>query len=277
MNEAVEIVIEEQTEQPAEQTQNRANLDQIPPIEMEETFLDENAPEVSSLTIKVTPTGARLEREDDPSFFKNISLKSLARAIMDDASIDTGFLPLYGQNYIGIRRYLQFRDSHVVFIEASAGKRLAIYDANRDTREEYIIPHPYSLMAIKLKELSTGKFKVVASRMYAMSAPLFSDTAQLYRFPYGNVYSDGRICWGGYQSDVDRKRYNNILQSGELVDLFLNTGYNDDLFYRDSIPTPGLGSFRDVYNEMSTKEDYPYDTMQAHLTFSEALSLMKNN
>jgi hypothetical protein len=85
--------------------------------------------------------------------------------------------------------------------------------------KEYTIPHPYSLMAIKLKELGTGKFKVVASRMYAMSAPLFSDTAQLYRFPYGNVYSDGRICWGGYQGDVDRKRYNNILQSGELVDL----------------------------------------------------------
>jgi hypothetical protein len=62
MNEAVEIVIEEQTEQPAEQTQNRANLDQIPPIEMEETFLDENAPEVSSLTIKVTPTGAKTRK-----------------------------------------------------------------------------------------------------------------------------------------------------------------------------------------------------------------------
>jgi hypothetical protein len=275
MSEAVEIVVE-----PPAVPSAPVNADQIPPIDMEEEFFGEDL-DFDCLTVKITPVGARLERPDDPAYFKNVSLKSLARAIMDDASIDTGLLPLYGNSYIGIRRYMQFKDTHLVFVEASAGKRKAKYDSgnNDEDPSDYIIPHPYLLMAIKLKETGDGTFKVAITRLFAMKTPLISDDAQLYKYPYGNVYtsSSGKICWGGYQRQVDRSRYSNIMQSGELVNLFLNTGYNDDLFHREALPIRDVNSFRDVYSHMESKDEYPYETLTETIKLNELISLLKNN
>lgn len=277
MNELVEIVIDAPEATPKPVEANSANLHQIPPIGMDEEFMNFSAGN-DYLTVKLTPYGARLEKNDDPSYFKNVSLKSLARAIMDDASIDTGFLPLFGSNYIGIRRYMQFRDKHLIFIEASEGIRMAKFD-NGNVSEDYHIPHPFMLMAVRLKEMNDGKFKVEDIRMFAMRSPLFMEEAQLYKYPYGNVYtgSQGKICWGDYQSEVDRVRYNNFLQSGELMNTFIHTGYNDDLFHSSTQPISGQRTFRDVYQQMSERDSYPYDSLSENIKFSELVSLLKNN
>ena len=109
--EPVEIILNE----PFNNATINRNIDQIPPIQEDLSFLDTE--EDSALTLKLTSHGARLESDNDPNYFKNISLKSLAKVIMDDANLDTGFLPLAGKNYSGIRRYVQVKDKHFVFIE----------------------------------------------------------------------------------------------------------------------------------------------------------------
>ena len=277
MSEAVEIIVDAPEVVPEPTEVNTSNLDQIPPIDMDEQFMNFGAGN-EYLTVKLTPHGARLEKNDDPSYFKNVSLKSLARAIMDDASIDTGFLPLFGSNYIGIRRYLQFRDKHLIFIEASEGKRFARFD-DREVSEDYHIPHPFMLLGVRLKEMEDGRFKVESTRMFAMNSPLFMEEAQLYKYPYGNVYtgSQGRVCWGDYQREVDRVRYNNFLQAGELMNTFIQTGYNNDLFHRDAQPFPDMDSFQTIYSRMEERDYYPYDSLSESIKFSELISLMKNN
>src|SRR5690606_3522024 len=129
-----------------------------------------------------------------------------------------GFLPLYGLDYIGIRRYLQIANKHFVFIEASAAKRNIIYHRN-DGQETHSIPHPHLLMVVKLEEGSEGTFRVRGTRLFAMQTALFSEDTQLFSYPYGNVFvrDHGRVCWGEFDREVGNARYKNILQSGGLM------------------------------------------------------------
>lgn len=46
----------------------------------------------------------------------------------------------------------------------------------------------------------------------------------LYKFPFGNVFDDCRICWGEVSHSLQ-----SVYQAGSLVDLFLGSNFNTDL------------------------------------------------
>ena len=90
-------------------------------IETPEEVVDQNAP----VLMKITSTGikAEFETSNGKKVFKNIGLGSLSRVLNRDTEFDTGFLPLYGSNYIGIKRYIKMGDKEIIFIEGSPSNR----------------------------------------------------------------------------------------------------------------------------------------------------------
>lgn len=42
--------------------------------------------------------------------------------------------------------------------------------------------------------------KIVSSYLVAVTDEVILDSSIIYHFPYANIYSDGRICWGNYKT-----------------------------------------------------------------------------
>ena len=272
------------------------DLSQIPPLQVDQDFLGA-VDNTQCLDLKLTPSGARIVLPDGK--FKNVSLKSLAKAIFDDTGIDTQYMPLLGSSYTGIRRYIQSGDKHIILLEASPTKRMIRYDrgycdndwVNRRINEGMIqpndidntiefkdIPFPTILMGITLRETPEGRLKHRTSRLFASKVPVFSDNTRLYKFPYGNIYSDQRVCWGDMNDQVTRETYNNILQAGGLLDQFLMTIYNSDLHDRDRTHMTSESRPERLFLDLQDNhEEYPYSTLQESLTVAELISLLKNN
>jgi len=293
MNEPVEF--EAGVSQPEEQQEQR-DLSQIPPIEVEEDFLS-YIEENDSLDVKLTTAGARLNLPNGRS--KNISLKGLAKAMSDDVGVDTGFLPLLGSNYAGIRRYIQFSNKHILLLEASPGKRKVRFETRCTTdtwRDEHAdiytqdhdngileiegVCFPTLIMAVSLEEEDSGRLKYKTSRMYASKIPVFNDDTQLYKFPFGNVYADNRICWGEMEDEVRGHRYNSVLQAGGLLERFMSSYYNRDLFSSSNSHLADIDRNRlqNVFSSLvKDHTEYPVDTLKNAMKVNEVISLLKNN
>lgn len=96
----------------------------------------------------------------------------------------------------------------------------------------YEIPFPRLAFLTRVH----GK-KIVKTCVFALKKGKVSDETPLYNYPFGNVYDDGDICWGG----------NNINTNGDaliprdvayLPGLFLSAGTNSDLWRRDRVSVP---------------------------------------
>ena len=90
----------------------------------------------------------------------------------------------------------------------------------------------------------------------------------LYYFPYGNVYSDSRLCWGNvkYKEDYSPSSvdYN--------VSLIFTSSYNDDL--GRNIGTFGYGhrdlTSLDHLKNLKDKDVFPEEQLIRHIFLSEA-------
>jgi len=220
------------------------------------------------LTVTNGGIKAEFKGRSGNKIYKNIGLNSLARVLNKDAEFDTGFLPVYGKNYIAIKRYVKMGDKEILFIEASPNNRTCKYN-NVNEGEILNVRYPGLMMAVTCRVKNDGTLEPRDSRLYATQGPIIRDTDQLYRFPFANVYEDGRICWGG----VDWTRgIRNLTQAGSLLDRFLSETMNDDLYHRGNRRNESL---RDRLIGLKDAPEYPYDTLTADFQFRDLMSMVK--
>jgi len=226
--------------------------------------LDRDAPVV--LTVTNNGIKAEFKGRRGNKVFKNIGLQSLARVLNRDAEFDTGFLPVYGRHYIAVKRYIKMGDKEIIFIEASPANRTVKY--NRvDNGEIQNVRYPGLLMSVVCRVDNTGILTPHDTRLYATQGPIIRDTDQLYRFPFANVYSDGKICWGSVNY---RKGVKNLTQAGSLLDTFLSGTMNNDLYDRN-----GGGHLVDRLEGLKDACEYPYSTLRPEFNFRDLTSLLK--
>lgn len=236
--------------------------------------IDTEAPVI----LKITTSGIKAEFQgtNGRKVFKNIGLQSMSRILNKDSEFDTGFLPLYGRNYMGIKKYIKLGDKEIVFIEGSPCNRtVKYYNRNIDNPNQDLlnVRFPGLIMAVVCNVEKSGALKVVNTRLFATQGPVLRDSDQLYRFPFGNVYQpDGRICWGS--ASHEQQKIKNLTQAGSLLDTFLFSRMNSDL-YGGSCNKSGknLDSYLESLKDIS---DFPYGDLIPEISFKELTSLLKS-
>lgn len=256
----------------AELDENGFPIFMIPEIEIKDKFF-EATDDDSYVIAKLNKHGVRLETPDG-KLGKNVSYTSFAKTMLDSASLDTGYLPLLGAKYIGVRRYMQFKNKHAIFVEATPTIRAVEYDRkNGDPYQKFSVPFPGLLMAIIMTENTDGRLVHHNTKIYATVGPVINDSTDLYKFPFTNVYDDNHICWG----DIKINMPMTVLQAGSLMDTFVTSIFNNDLFRASTTPYKSATNLESVLKDLATKTTYPYDTLSKAITMGSLISQIKNN
>lgn len=104
-------------------------------------------------------------------------------------------------------------------------KPLIYYDAI------YNIPFPTMVwnFTVRCNELKK-------SQVFVAKTDDIKDNTKLFKYPFGNVYDDGRICWGGNLN----KEIRTIREVEKVISTFFGSSTNDDLWKvgtKISLPT----------------------------------------
>ena len=167
---------------------------------------------------------------------KHTTADSLTAAIAQNIDFNTGILPK------GTRYYSGSPSDYNILIEtAPMLKVINLYSsAKRDKDSSYSghndsVPFPHLLFHFRV-----AQYKVVNSHIFALKKSLKNLGDQLYIFPYGNVYTNGNVCWG---SALKSKKINNPMNVVDVIARFLDSQYNADLFDSHVINVKKLEDF----------------------------------
>ena len=251
----------------------------VPEIEVKKKFF-EFAGGADHLTLKLAMNGVRIESADR-SISKNVSYQGLVKSLSSQASLDTGLLPLIGDSYIAVRRYMIFKNKHFVFIEASPKKRQLVYDTSgrEDNHQKFNVPFPGLLFCAVMIEDANGKlmFQKDASKMFALQSPIINEKIKVFTYPFTNVYPDNRICWGSTLDYMSKDRYKvTVQQAAGLVDIFL-TGINNNDLWNARANHLKSGNPTQVFKDLESKLVYPSETLLESMSFSGVVSLLTQN
>lgn len=147
---------------------------------------------------------------------KNVSLDDLISAFTSDIIQTTGLLSR------GVREIFSSGDQKIIVVEVAPKIRKVKYVDEQGLEYNLEIPFP-SLMFAFL----TVQDKLTNSWCYATKTSLSKEDVQMFFFPFGNIHSDGKICWGDTKF-MSTNKYNASNVSG-LVTRFLAAPFNRDL------------------------------------------------
>ena len=268
-----------------ETTEEESNDDQshiVPEIEVRKRFFDFTSG-ADHLTLKLAANGVRVESANK-SISKNLSYQGLIKSLSNQATLDTGLLPLLGMDYIAVRRYMIVKNKHFAFIEASPKKRQILYDINRNRDDEnyakFNVPFPGLLLCVVMVEDANGKLFLQkdSCKMFALQTPIINEKIKVFRYPFTNVYDDHKICWGTTLDYMSKTRMQmTIQQAAGLVDIFL-TGINNNDLWRQSSNHMKSNDPVKVFKDLEAKYPaYPAETMTEAMSFSGVISLLTQN
>lgn len=103
--------------------------------------------------------------------------------------------------------------------------------------------------------LRTDRNRMTKSLLFAVDdSKGLSEQSKLYHYPYGNVYKDGRICWGRNELP----KISSFADFGGVINLFFGSPTNNDLYEPPEIKQEGK-EFKPSQQELigfAEKEDF---------------------
>lgn len=106
------------------------------------------------------------------------------------------------------------------------------------------IPYPALVFRLKFR----------AGLLYDSSVWAMNKSGALCRYPFGNVYNDGRgrICWGGYQ----HQEVFSLKDSEKTVWKFYELPTNNDLWEESNV-NHNVGVLSNMYDMLNNKQEFP--------------------
>lgn len=130
-----------------------------------------------------------------------------------------------------------------------AGKQMMRYE---DTFYDVSVP---SLVF----RFEVARGKITGTRVYVMKDEAPTDQSCLYRYPFGNVSSQGGVCWGGNKLP----EIHDLKGLEEAMMLFIQSPCNSDYYNgSDYCGHAGL-SLRELFVKLKDEEAYPDDYLVA--------------
>lgn len=217
---------------------------------------------MEEITVKISQEGIHVEMDDEGKVIhKGLGYESLVDALVCDKIFDSGILPIFGKNYIGVKQFIEHGDTTILLLESSASLRNVEY-VSSDRVLIKDVPYPGLIMGVICRK-EESKYKIIDTKIYATRNPIFSEHDSLYRFPFGNVYTNGSICWGG----VGLSKIRSIKQACNLLNLFISSAMNNDLT---------SGNLKNKLENLRDSGEFNYDTLTKVMTYKELISLLMN-
>ena len=181
---------------------------------------------------------------------KIVRTGDLKHLFLSEAGFDTGILPVFGQNAMGIKQIITKGNVWTVVIDCVNIKR----DINFGSLSLKSVPFPDMLFVLTV-EVDSNSFKVIDERCYCHIEPIIKEETMLYLFPFGNIFSDQRICWGDYSKIGKVKNLNQLIG---IPELFLSSGFNSHIY--SALKTEAPIDASSVGNFFKTLEEYSKET-----------------
>jgi hypothetical protein len=213
---------------------------------------------------------------------KTIELGTIfSRAI----GFDSGPLFCSGVNTVFVHRIIERGAKTFVFVNGQALVRTL--NSNSGAHSNLYLPGV--LMSYVLRKNETGHHSMVLgdTRIVAYNTLLTgSNNDMLYHMPFGNVYNDGRICWGGNRFPKDHTYRSAGIG---LIDLFFGSVFNGHITNSEwlqhseqaAITTRGSGDPERLFKAMELLQNgsFPYNhlILKNKMTYKEFISLVVDN
>lgn len=189
-------------------------------------------------------------KKEDRIVNKNVSLDSLVSCLAANYKISTGILPR------GTRFFSGSSTNYRIGIEIPRNIRTLRYVKNGVF--EYNIPFPVCFVIFSIENNI-----VFSTEVFSLRNPITSEDDYLYHFPFGNVYKEGKVCWGG----VKVPTINSPFELLSLVGLFFNSEYNGDLIgsysFNSNADMQIEQSFvKTLFDALNNKEVFPNNILR---------------
>lgn len=171
--------------------------------------------------------------------------------------VKSGLVLTTGLMATGIKEYnLDKNGKEYITLELPPRIRKVSYrHSDNDEVGKYIVPFP-GLVFVAVFENK----KMYDCICVAIRKPLSQNSGKLFHFPFSNVNSDGRICWG---DGVNKNRYS-LLNVDSLARYFLESNFNQDLSDRRFIsPSAKVKTMGDFFRYLDGLEKFPETTLKS--------------
>lgn len=191
-------------------------------------------------------------------YSKMISINTLVDIFNSEKGISTPLLPF------GTRKFVRKNDEITLYIEIPATTRRILYkNGSGKVIFDGVIPMPWGIMKIALKETKDNKYSLLGSYIYALKRPLISEEDKIYHYPAPNIFKEDSVCWGNL---LDSIIFDSIDQTSMLIDTFFGSDYNTDLHPRINI----YDRYEDLLRDLKNKTRFNYDCLvETGMTFAD--------
>ena len=199
--------------------------------------------------------------EDGSHKQKDVSIEDLISHLAQNHQFSTGLLPQ------GTRLYKGTGANYTIAIEMPAKIRPLRYqrvnDRDRRTNEAAQIPFPICIFVFKV-----GSNAIRRSDLYCARNAMQRVEDVLCYFPFGNVYSEGNICWG----NTGLPTVSAPMGLVSVINTFFDSVYNGDLFDRANIRTTDeifgdggrIASFHALVRYLDGKPEFPTEMLRSN-------------
>ena len=179
---------------------------------------------------------------------KNISTEDLTSHLVSDYKLNTGLLPT------GTRYFSGAKSNYNISIELPAKIRsMKVYSSGSRKKEVMEIPFPVCSFNFNIQN-----YELRDTRIFSMKHPLQTEKDAMYCFPFGNVYGDGRVCWGS----VKLSKVSKPMELVSIITLFLGSEFNGDLANNFNTKDK-VGNFWELIAHLKDKTEFSLDFLRA--------------
>jgi hypothetical protein len=178
--------------------------------------------------------------------YKTVSIDELISNLISDFKFSTGILPNNTRFFSGTSI------DYIIGIETPPIKRIFYKKSKESGKVKIYIPFPICIFIFHVI-----KEKVCDSKLFSLKNTLMRDKDILCRFPFGNTFTDGRICWGSNKLPKICIPMNLV----SCIATFFDASFNWDLFDDQTISGKNW-DFWKLIKELDEKESFPQEMLR---------------
>ncbi len=216
--------------------------------------------EDSGLTVKIKPGASdatmSLTGKDGMTKHKTVLIDDLIAALTSAHKINTGVLPRSTRFFSGSRSKYRIGLETISRVRNFGVYSRSIADDGKKCKIKRI-PFPACLFVFDINGT-----KIVGTKVFALRSFISQENDELCKFPFGNIYAGGRVCWGSARLPKIKVPMDLI----GVISVFLDSAFNGDLFSGTGVRDDEgnrLGSFWDLITYLDGKESFPDKMLRA--------------
>lgn len=214
----------------------------------------------NELTIKINDDAANATvqiKNDENITTKTVSILDLINKLSKKNRIHSDILP------IGTRYFSGSQKDFTIAIEIPPKVRnISIYGRSGEV-EKVSVAFPPCLFIVSVVDNS-----IRSTKMFAVKRQIMTFEDELFMFPLGNIYDDGRICWG---STSIIKKIEKPIEITSEINLFFDSVFNGDLLSYNHTAISIPFGFNHLIDYLKNCAVFPLEALRNLTTFGKAL------